>query len=118
MKTSLMAVGIVLLVAVGFFFWELKRPASHSDVAARSGEVALARAETSPLRMAEPARPMPRPPEMAKLKPVPYIVPREMRDPEHLPLRHPVMAGPSHAPPPDPFTVPKTELVARGGSIP
>jgi hypothetical protein len=113
MKTLLMFTGAALLLAVGFFFYELKRPASHLDVATET-----ASPPQGALRVAEATRPMPRPPEMAKLKPVPYVVPKDMRDPERLPLRHPVMAGPSHAPPPDPFSLPKTELVARGGTIP
>jgi hypothetical protein len=115
MRAFFTVTGAVLLVAVGFFFWELKRPASHLEVASSTQ---MAAPPQGALRVAEAPRPMPKPPEMAKLKPVPYVLPKEMRDPAHLPLQHPVMAGPPQTPPPDPFTLPKAELVARGGTVP
>jgi len=116
MKTLAPFFGAALLLAVGFFFYELKRPPTHVDIPSADCEPA-ARAPVTIYAKA-PSGPAHLPPAAAKMKPVPYVVSREMRDPENLPLRHAVMAGPSDAPPPDPFHLPETELVARGGTVP
>jgi hypothetical protein len=117
MKTFATLIGAVLLLAVGFFFYELKRPPSYAD--ATSGEIAVVVPRPPPaISYKPPSGPIHVPPAAAKVKPVPYVLPREMRDPEHLPLRHPVMAGPPTTPPPNPLELPRTERVARGGTVP
>ncbi len=111
---KLLASGVaVLVLLVAFICNELKTPVRHASAVGPSAGIS----DTTAIPWTTPP-PGKLPPGAAALAPVPVIVPKEMRDPDHLPLRHPAIATSSMSGPRDPLTPPPLTVDPRRGRAP
>ncbi len=115
MNKVIVSLFVVLLLLVGGLMRAMTQPLSSSVAAAPHAEPAPdERVSLAPTVWASEAQLHAHlPPGAAHLKPIPVILPKELRDPAHAPPPIPVYAAPMQVAPPDPFTVPAPVLDPR-----